>query len=524
MMGLTNVKQKTSDQHQEATHARQKRDCSDTEKIIDYLRKADPFKGDANILRNIATGVAAAQFVNVDDAKSVGELILAKMVGKTVSEFVPRRVDQCVLMTAKGAGNGDEKHAHIDPALLFQRLLTVARRFEKDECSFFKYELCSHPLALFDKNCQMRIADKHEFAKAIASIGNYYDPLKCQIEHLKDEPVQYVLDGGALLHRINWYKNEPFLNIYDRYYKYVSTKYGDATIVFDGYTGASTKDMAHMKRSKVIGKQVMDFTPSMKITTTKEEFLSCTPNKVRFLDELGRHLKQKGLTILHATGDADLKIIQTAIRLSQISRTVLVGEDTDLLVLLLYYSNDIGKPIFLKSEPKTGKSGKIYDVLNLRDSIGPDACKLLLFAHAFTGCDTTSKPYGLGKGTALKLLNNNETFKNLGDEFLNPIRTNEEIDATGERAMILLYGGVSTDAHLDVFRYKIFQRKVSVATVAVQPEDIPPTSAAAKFHSRRTYHQVSVYFFFFNVIYSMLPKYTLYIHIHYYLGPKLAWK
>ena len=95
---------------------------------------------------------------------------------------------------------------------------------------------------------------------------------------------------------------------------------------------------------------------------------------------------------MHSTGDADLKIIQTAISVSRVSRTVLVGEDTDLLILLLFYSHDIGQPIFLKCEPKMGKIGKIYDILNLRDSIGPDTCRLLLFAHAFTGCDTTSKP------------------------------------------------------------------------------------------------------------------------------------
>ena len=55
-----------------------RRDCSDTEKIIVYLRKVNPFKEDANILKNIATGVAAAHNVNVDNAKSIGELILAK--------------------------------------------------------------------------------------------------------------------------------------------------------------------------------------------------------------------------------------------------------------------------------------------------------------------------------------------------------------------------------------------------------------------------------------------------------------
>ena len=68
--------------------------------------------------------------MNVDNAKSIGELILAKMIGKTVSEFIPRRVDQCVLMPARSTKIGDEKHANIDPALLFKRCWTVARRFK----------------------------------------------------------------------------------------------------------------------------------------------------------------------------------------------------------------------------------------------------------------------------------------------------------------------------------------------------------------------------------------------------------
>ena len=36
----------------------------------------------------------------------------------------------------------------------------------------------------------------------------------------------------------------------------------------------------------------------------------------------------------------------------------------------------------------------------------------------------------------------------------------------------------------------MFQRKVAVAKTFVHPEDLPPTSAAAKFHSYRAYHQV----------------------------------
>ena len=118
MMNLTNVQQKTSDQHCEFQVSRQTRDCADTKKIIEYFKKSNPFQGDPNVLRNIATGMSAADVVNIDSAKSVGDKILAKMKGKSVKEFIPRCLDQCVLMTSK-MSNREEKHSHIDPALLY---------------------------------------------------------------------------------------------------------------------------------------------------------------------------------------------------------------------------------------------------------------------------------------------------------------------------------------------------------------------------------------------------------------------
>ena len=47
--------------------------------------------------------------------------------------------------------------------------------------------------------------------------------------------VQYVVDGGALLHRIPWTHGSTFVNILDSYGDYEVKKYGKATIVFDAY-------------------------------------------------------------------------------------------------------------------------------------------------------------------------------------------------------------------------------------------------------------------------------------------------
>ena len=48
--------------------------------------------------------------------------------------------------------------------------------------------------------------------------------------------------------------------------------------------------------------------------------------------------------------------------------------------------------------------------------------------------------------------------------------------------LLILYGGMSNE-NLDILRYHRFASKVAVGNVCVQVHTLPPTSAAAKFHS-----------------------------------------
>ena len=52
-----------------------------------------------------------------------------------------------------------------------------------------------------------------------------------------------------------------------------------------------------------------------------------------------------------------------------------------------------------------------------------------------------------------------------------------------------LDGGGSAEK-LDSMRYTMFCRKAASRTISVQPESLPPTSAAAAFHSLRVFFQV----------------------------------
>ena len=66
---------------------------------------------------------------------------------------------------------------------------------------------------------------------------------------------------------------------------------------------------------------------------------------------------------------------------------------------------------------------KQWDVQQLRDKIGHEICDGLLFAHAFSGCDTTSRIFGIGKLKIMKLLESSSEVRKFADDFM---RTHDE--------------------------------------------------------------------------------------------------
>ena len=70
-------------------------------------------------------------------------------------------------------------------------------------------------------------------------------------------------------------------------------------------------------------------------------------NKQQLIKMVGDHLEMKKCEVHHAPGDADLLIVQKAVELATRVNTVLVGDDTDLLILLCYHANLDSHSIFL---------------------------------------------------------------------------------------------------------------------------------------------------------------------------------
>ncbi|CAC5372537.1 unnamed protein product [Mytilus coruscus] len=180
-------------------------------------------------------------------------------------------------------------------------------------------------------------------------------------------------------------------------------EYKDPVIVFDSFPELSSiKDITHLRRTKGIISPNINFTSSMPCKTKKELFMSNNHNKQALINMLCDKLKDNDIRCKNATDDADLLIAQTAVDCALSSEIVVIG------------------------------------------------------------CDSTSRLYGIGKGLALKKLNQ-EYLKMQGKVFMNNNPIKAGIIKAGEEALACLYGGRPLEG-LNILRWRKFTSRLITET------------------------------------------------------------
>lgn len=140
-----------------------------------------------------------------------------------------------------------------------------------------------------------------------------------------------------MLHKCIWqrHESESYGEITKKYVGYVRAHYGltNVTVVFDGYGKSSIKDHEHFRRG-MSSECVVDVNSFALLS--QESFLYNSRNKEELIKLLSTHLRAAGVAVLQAEDDADTLIVSTAIeKANEVKTSVLVGEDTDLLVLMI---------------------------------------------------------------------------------------------------------------------------------------------------------------------------------------------
>lgn len=165
--------------------------------------------------------------------------------------------------------------------------------------------------------------------------------------------VQYVLDGGVLLHRIPWSMGMTWDELCTIYTQYVANSNGKCVVVFDGYSDATnTNDCTYLRESSGCAGVEVHYTGDMTLQMKSDEFLSNKENKQRFIKILTDKLEQKGCEVHQARGDADILIVKTAAACADKQDTILIGDDTDLLIPLCYHAKNTQYNAFFQARTK----------------------------------------------------------------------------------------------------------------------------------------------------------------------------
>ena len=302
------------------------------------------------------------------------------------------------MSTAKNTLKVKDEVIQINPGLLFQRLASVAAKFPECLERSLEYELCQFPPSLFASPQCLRQTNKSQLADALKKMIN-------PPNEMMDVDLQYVIDGGSLLHKIPWNKGSTYLAICMQYVDYVKSTYGNPVIVFDGYSLPSVKDMLHRVRNKGRLGVEITFTRDMVLNVSKDVFLLNNHNKQQFINMLSNELVKNHCQVHHSQTDADVLIVEKTVQSSKEYPTALVAEDTDLLVLLLDKVTDSCQNVYMISKQSKKAKGTIWHIQQAQSKLQPDILTNILFIHAFTGCDTTSGIKGIGKSSLMKKIN-----------------------------------------------------------------------------------------------------------------------
>ena len=132
-----------------------------------------------------------------------------------------------------------------------------------------------------------------------------------------------------------------FKEICKRCVYYVKKRYRqNCSVMFDRHSGnASTKDTTHLRRSKGKLLRLLLCTGNTIFNMKKEECLLNLKNQQCFLEMLAAEMNTAGMCAMQPSRHADTLIATNAVDIANSKPAVIIGEDTDLLILLIRLVN-----------------------------------------------------------------------------------------------------------------------------------------------------------------------------------------
>lgn len=286
------------------------------------------------------------------------------------------------------------------------------------------------PTSLFDKGF-MRKTDKSKFLKDIVK------PESMVSQPYVDSCHQFIIDGGALLRKVRWCKNETFREIANKYTLYIKRNFNSCTVVFDGYDSPSTKDHEHERRCSIPLSCLVSISDDAINPYLPDKYFTLNGNKAKLVKYLSEKLRNAGVDVIECLEDADCMIVKSALLSAQTNQgpTAVVVDDTDVIVMLMHHWNDNMDDVVVVQQ----NSRRSWSIKTNKPSVN-EFEPYLLFLHAWSGCDTTSSTFGEGKSHVSKTFRKFPLVKTLADTITDEKSNQDEVGDASEKMFKLTYG------------------------------------------------------------------------------------
>lgn len=489
MESFCNVSFATTEQHVDSREYRLKRDVADLEKLLSFFNIYDPFP-ETDKITSIFSGIVGNDTINCHLAYEEGVKSLKTIVGNNFGNVKFQRKKKVrSLKTIQSSLKVNGETVAIDPLLLFQRI-SLNIHSKEDMEYYLQYELAPFALSLFTE---------HGLRKNVKA--QFYDEFATVDAPSQSNSVVHVVDGGFLLHKVVWQKNDTVEEIVNKYVHYVRNNYAaNSSIIFDGYpenenpdtdTAAAnwTKQSERVRRKPVENIPEFQYQLHTRIPFTQQKFLSNKRNKDKLIKTLIEKFESEGFSCKQAKEDADVEIINTSIQVFEDTEkiVVVVGQDIDLLVLLNQFHSKKGNIYFHKPG-----AGNVKDLFYTSNSFKHKSLSsFVALLHCFSGCDTTSAFAGKGKKTTVKSLMTDKKFSTLATIFYKKDADKQDVSKNGFQLIKSIYKCKQENVTLNKLRFHNYQAATIKSSFKL--EKLPPTEDAAKQHCYRAYFQLQTW-------------------------------
>ena len=193
------------------------------------------------------------------------------------------------------------------------------------------------------------------------------------------------------------------------------------------------------------------------ITVSRDSFFSNRSNKGKLTTKLMEFLTTKGIVSIQHRDDADTLIVSTAIDVCNLlGNTVVISDDTDVLVMLIHNSSRLKNELYMKSK------NKYYPIKAIARRLTYNQVSNLLSTHAFFGSDTTSFIYRVSKTKGFQLTSSEIPQRLLG--VFQKVSSVEEIEEASVEIFRHIYG-YNDSLSLGEMRSKKYHLRCSQGTL-----------------------------------------------------------